>query len=106
RVVRSREETFDLAHHATYGSDWLPCALLLLRRTPVVWGSVGGIAPVPWRLARYISVLGIPTEVLRELVTRIVRRLTLRLVRHADCTVVARNRETAEYFGKRGANVI
>lgn len=97
---------FDVAHHATYGSDWLPAGVLALRDTPVVWGSVGGISPVPWRLVRYLSAKGILGESVREVGTRAVRRAILRDLRGARALVIARNRETVEFFSARGLQVV
>lgn len=97
---------FDLVHHVTYGSDWMPSAALSLSGIPVVWGSVGGRAPVPWRLARYLPPTSLAVEALREIVTRGLRRWPRRQVRQSGCLVVAKNRETKEYFEASGAQVV
>lgn len=38
-----RKHRFDLAHHITFGNDWLPSGLLVLP-VPFLWGAVGGSA--------------------------------------------------------------
>ena len=38
-----RKHRFDLAHHITFGNDWLPSGLLLLP-VPFIWGAIGGSA--------------------------------------------------------------
>jgi len=50
-----RDVTFDLIHHVTFGTYWLPSFLCLLQ-VPFVWGPVGGAERAPatfrsaWRL--------------------------------------------------------
>jgi len=105
RVARRLEPTVDVAHHLTFANDWLPCALLFLRRVPVVWGPVGGTARFPWRLARYISLRGFVRELARELVTRTLRQYTAVLVRRCGATVVGANGEVAARFQRHAAQV-
>jgi len=42
-VARSlhRKHHFDLAHHVTWGNDWMPSGLFVLP-TPFIWGPIGG----------------------------------------------------------------
>ena len=48
RAARDLHETvgFDVAHHATYASDWLPVGVSHLRQVPFVWGPVGGASTI------------------------------------------------------------
>ena len=105
RAARRLEERVDVAHHITFGGDWFPCAVHFLRRVPVVWGPVGGYAPVPWRLVRYLSVRGFAIELAREALTRPLRALCASLARRRGLLVVAHNRDTARRFERAGAKV-
>ena len=62
RVARQlhRSIRFDVAHHLTFGTAWLPSPISLLPM-PFVWGPVGGVEPyprtffrlLPWRRRLY-----------------------------------------------------
>ncbi|HEY6795144.1 MAG TPA: glycosyltransferase [Kineosporiaceae bacterium] len=41
-----REQAFDITHHVTYATDWLPSAVSAVRDVPFVWGPVGGASSV------------------------------------------------------------
>lgn len=70
-----REVRFDLVHHLTFATAFVP-ALVCLVPAPFVWGPVGGGVRVPWRFAIELGPSGIGYELLRSL-----RRL---LGRYAD----------------------
>ena len=106
KFARAHEHEVDVAHHVTYGMDWSPSALHFLRHVPVVWGPVGGTAPAPWRLWRYLSPRGIAREVTREVATRSNRVVTRALVRRSRPLVVATNREVAEFWRRAGVPVV
>jgi glycosyltransferase involved in cell wall biosynthesis len=106
RVARCLQDDVDVAHHVTFGNDWLPAAVHFLDRVPVVWGPVGGTAPVPWRLVRYMSAQGIVRELAREAVTRPIRIWTARQVRRQGCLVVGVNEHTAERFAAVAGRVL
>ncbi len=106
KVARAHEHEVDVAHHVTYGMDWSPSALHFLRHVPVVWGPVGGTAPAPWRLWRYLSPRGIAREVTREVATRSNRVVTRALVRRSRPLVVATNREVAEFWRRARVPVV
>ncbi len=105
-IARVQQHDVDVAHHVTYGMDWFPSAMHFLRRVPVVWGPVGGTAPAPWRLWRYLSVRGLAREVTREVTTRSNRIVTKALVSRCQCLVIATNREVAAYWRRSGARVV
>ncbi|MGQ0576767.1 MAG: glycosyltransferase [Pseudonocardia sp.] len=90
-----------VAHHLTYASDWLPTPLTRLRRTPIVWGPVGG-ATYPHRGL----VLGLPVrsrlfEWARRTVSSISRRTLAAGSIHRTALIVALNRDTADVFAGR-----
>lgn len=106
KVARSYVNEVDVAHHVTFANDWLPSALHFIDEVPVVWGPVGGVAPMPWRLTRFLGLRGLAFEVLRQVVTRTCRRLTATLVRRRVSLVVAMNREVADYFARLGLPLV
>lgn len=106
RVARRRRTDVDVAHHVTFGNDWLPCALHFLSGVAVVWGPVGGAGRVPFALLRYLSKGGVLRELGRGVVTPASRRLTAALARRRHCLVVAVNNETAERFRRLGVQTV
>lgn len=105
RRARTVVDRVDVAHHVTFGNDWLPCAMHFLPGVPVLWGPVGGFAPIPWRLIRFLSWRGALREGAREGLTRAVRAGTARLVRAQGCHVIAVNDATANRFEDLGVPV-
>lgn len=97
-----REMAFDLVHHVTFATAFVP-ALVCLIRVPFVWGPVGGGVPVPWRLAPELGVRGTLYEVLRSL-RRLVGRYADPFVRmtwrRAD-TILVQNPETLAWLPRR-----
>ncbi len=59
------DSPFDLGHHVTFGSDWMPAALCLQDDFPVVLGPVGGSTRPPARLWRFLGVRGAAVETVR-----------------------------------------
>lgn len=106
RLARRMEADFDVAHHVTFGSDWMPCGLHALRSTPVVWGPIGGQAPIPWAIAPYLGARGLVQEAAREVLTRAGRAVAVAVAAGAACLVVAHNQDTAAWYGRRGLAVI
>ncbi|MGH9683088.1 MAG: glycosyltransferase family 4 protein [Candidatus Acidiferrales bacterium] len=105
RVARKlhRAIDFDLAHHVTFGSYWLPSFLALLP-VPFIWGPVGGGESAPKTFRKSFSFRGRIFEFLRD-ASRFVRerdpfvRMTAR--RAAAC--LATTPETALRLRALGA---
>lgn len=92
---------FDIAHHLTYGSDWMPAAVLWVRGLPAVWGPVGGTTRPPWVYWRWLGWRGLISEGQREVGTRAMRLLVgLPTARHARI-LLAQNHEVAERYRKQ-----
>jgi glycosyltransferase involved in cell wall biosynthesis len=105
-VARRRAPNVDIAHHVTFANDWLPSALHFMDGVPVVWGPVGGTAPMPWRLARFMSPRGLVFEIVRQAITRSSRCVTAALVRRRVSVIVAMNREVSDRFAQLGVPVV
>jgi glycosyltransferase involved in cell wall biosynthesis len=99
-IARQLETEADVAHHVTYGTDWLPSGLHLLRRTPVVWGPVGGYAPFPRRLTRYLGWRALMREIARFVITAALRRITMRLIRARTAMTVCANGDVARALAR------
>ncbi len=69
------EHHFDLAHHVTFASDWLPCGLRFGPKIPLIWGPVGGATHFPRAMARWVGLRGYLSEAFRDLSTGIMRRI-------------------------------
>jgi glycosyltransferase involved in cell wall biosynthesis len=82
-----RKHHFDLAHHVTWGNDWMPSGLFVLP-TPFIWGPIGGSSN---QIPRQID-LGLPAYARRH---DWVRSRLQRLLVAAD-PLVARTRARAK----------
>jgi glycosyltransferase involved in cell wall biosynthesis len=102
RVARDLRDQVDVAHHATFGTDWMPSAVWFLRGVPAVWGPVGGTSPFPWRLIRFMTPGDLVAELAREMVTRTMRLVTATFARNSACLVVARNQDVRARFSRLG----
>jgi len=93
-----RHVRFDVAHHVTFATDWMPAGVVYLRGVPTIWGPVGGATGVPWRLWRWLGVRGCLAGLSRELTTRPARRIFGMLNARRAALVVAQNHDVARAF--------
>jgi glycosyltransferase involved in cell wall biosynthesis len=93
---------FDIAHHMTWGSDWMPSGLTGLRGVPFIWGPVGGTSPIPVRFWRELGGRELAVEIARGVICgsgrlvfgdRLARRAARVLVANPD--VARRFRDSA-----------
>jgi glycosyltransferase involved in cell wall biosynthesis len=94
---------FDLSHHVTY-STWRVGSELWRLNCPLVWGPVGGVASMPWRMMGILSRIARVFELSREAVS-LVGKLSpkvRRCVQNAAIPVAA-NHETALFLKRLGA---
>ncbi|HEY0889040.1 MAG TPA: glycosyltransferase [Nocardioides sp.] len=97
--TRLRHEAFDVVHHVTFASDWLPAGVLRLPGTAMkVWGPVGGASVCPVRLYPYLGARGVCTEILRRFTGGLGRWLLGRRNARVSDRVVAQNPDVAGYF--------
>ncbi|BDV29512.1 glycosyltransferase [Microbacterium terricola] len=98
---------FDVAHHATFANDWMPCGLTALDDVPLVWGPVGGSSRVPvGRLRRWLGTRGTVTELVRGPLTGLARRLWGRPAARRAALIVAQNPDVAAAFARDAAAVV
>jgi glycosyltransferase involved in cell wall biosynthesis len=100
-----RRVRFDLAHHVTFASDWMPVGVAYLG-VPFIWGPVGGATATPWRLWRWLGWRGCLTEAQREVATRLARRLFARPAARRAALVVAQNHDVATAFPEADSLVV
>ncbi|MET1156402.1 glycosyltransferase [Arthrobacter sp.] len=102
-----REVQFDVAHHVTFASDWMPCGLTALpAAVPLVWGPVGGASYVPVRLLHWLGLRGALIELGRRAVTETFRRIFAdRMARRAHL-VVGLNEDVRRRFADAPAVVV
>ncbi len=89
---------FDVAHHITFGTDWLPAGVVGIRALPSVWGPVGGTAPFPWALREWLGVRGLIEEALRVPIGWVGRRIFGDWAARRATLVIAQNHEVASRF--------
>jgi len=95
---------FDLGHHVTLSTDWIPSGLATVPGLPVVWGPLGGGERVPEPCRVYLGPKGQRTERARGLFTRPLRRLADRSAGHC-ALLVAQNPEEGTRLSALGVPV-
>ncbi len=90
-----RDSRFDLAHHLTFGNDWIASYIGAFLPVPFVWGPVGGGHTTPGPLWREYTLFGRFAEGARSVAQWFGRRdpVRRRMVRRARALIVC-NRET------------
>jgi glycosyltransferase involved in cell wall biosynthesis len=101
-----RRVRFELAHHVTFASDWMPAGVGWLRGVPLVWGPIGGTTGVPWVLWRWLGWRGCLSEAIRGPVTWSGRQLFGKPVARRAALVVAQNYDVAKAFDGRRPVVV
>lgn len=82
---------FDLVHHLTFATDWMPAAVLWTDVPVKVWGPVGGEGRIALRNVRWTGFRGVCGEVTRRTIVAAIRRLVApRQARRCDL-VIAQN---------------
>lgn len=109
RVARTlhREHSFDVTHHVTYATDWLPSAASALRDVPFVWGPVGGASSVggPMLWWQYGSRTAL-SELLRTCLLVPARRVLGGREARRATLVLAQNRDVARAFRRFPVRVV
>ena len=89
---------FDVAHHVTFASDWLPVGLAALDGVPKVWGPVGGSTYLPLRMCRWIGPRSSAGELVRSIFTRLMRRIFGDGMARRSAVVAGLNPDVARRF--------
>jgi len=109
RVARRlhREVHFDLAHHLTFGNDWIPSFIGAFLPVPFVWGPVGGGQRTPKPMLREYSLYGRFAEAARNMAQWLGRRsfVRRRCLKKAKAALVC-NRETRLLIPQKYADKI
>lgn len=101
-----RRIRFDVAHHLTFATDWLPSAVGYLPGCALVWGPVGGACPPPWRLWKWLGVRGLVKELMREGLTRPLRTIFGNAMARRAALIVAQNDDVRDRFEQVGTVVV
>lgn len=97
-----RRVGFDVLHHLTFATDWLPCGLSgLARSVPLVWGPVGGATRAPLSMARWLGAKGMVEESIRTVVTTTARRLWGDRTSRRAAVTVAQNFDVSRRFSRQ-----
>lgn len=99
---RLRSETFDIVHHVTFASDWLPAGIFGAADGVKLWGPVGGASLCPPELYRYLGWRGALSEIARRVTGDVGRRLVGTRQAHLSDRILAQNPDVAGYFSSRG----
>lgn len=99
------EISFDVAHHVTFASDWLPAGVIGIPNLPSVWGPVGGSGLPPLGVWRWFGFRGICLEVVRALVGAASRRMFGYRLAGSATVMVAQNHWTKVKYSSRARTV-
>lgn len=108
RTARSLNDTegFDVAHHVTYASDWLPAGVSRVAGVPFVWGPVGGASTTGGpRLWALLGVRAFVSESVRAALLTAARETIGRFTARRAALMLAQNNDVARIFA-RSATVI
>ncbi|MEZ5261399.1 MAG: glycosyltransferase [Acidimicrobiales bacterium] len=97
---------FDLVHHITLSSDWMPAGAAGIDGVPTVWGPVGGYSRPSWSLARWFGPRWALSELVRRSCTGALRMMALRWTLPRVHTVIAQNDDVAARLARAGARHI
>jgi glycosyltransferase involved in cell wall biosynthesis len=102
----NKEVAFDIAHHATFGNDWIASFIGAYLPVPFVWGPVGGGQRTPRPLLREYTLYGRFAEAFRNAAQWVGRRMIVRRICLKNtkafliCNNETRTRIPARYLGK------
>ncbi len=98
-----RECPFDLLHHLTFASFRYPTAIWG-HGVPTLWGPIGGLESVPWRLIPTRSATGLVSELARNFSNAAQRLPSHRIARRARAStkILVSTRETQAAFAALG----
>ena len=103
RAARRLHETvgFDVAHHVTYASDWLPVGVSHLRQVPFVWGPVGGASTIgDMRLASRLGPRTLLSELTRTALLTLARSTGGRSSARRAALVLGQNTDVQRAFSR------
>jgi glycosyltransferase involved in cell wall biosynthesis len=87
---------FDVTHHVTYATDWLPCPNI--PGVPLVLGPVGGRTTTPRALKKLYPASLLVRDALRTLLTTLPRAYTKAWAKGRVNILLAQNSDTAKVF--------
>jgi glycosyltransferase involved in cell wall biosynthesis len=90
-----RERPFDVAHHVTLSTDWVPSGLAWVPGLPLVWGPLGGGERVPRPCRAWLGTRGRLREALRRSTADPLRVLLGRRAGRRAALLVAQNPDEA-----------
>jgi glycosyltransferase involved in cell wall biosynthesis len=97
------EVGFDVAHHLTLSSDWMPAGVGGVPGLPLVWGPVGGYSRPAWAAARWLGFRWVLDEAGRRLVTGAFRAVFGRGSARRAALLIAQNGDVATRMLRLGA---
>lgn len=90
---------FDVAHHVTYASDWMPAGVASVPGLPFVWGPVGGSSThANLRLLRLLGLRSFVTEIIRLSILVPLRLTVGRGLARRATVVLGQNADVADAF--------
>lgn len=98
KIVRRLSADFDIFHHATFASDWLPPPVLrgYARSTRFVWGPAGGNTYAPRSLVRRMGCAQFAEHTVRTIATRSVRACTRLMLSGRVDSFIAMNQDSVK----------
>lgn len=93
------EVGFDICHHVTYASDWLPAGVAAVTDVPFVWGPVGGSSTmVGPRLGLLLGFRALCSELIRRVTLTAMRATVGHALARRAAIVLGQNNDVAAAF--------
>jgi glycosyltransferase involved in cell wall biosynthesis len=102
---RHRSTPFDLGHHITLSTDWIPSGLAFVPALPLVWGPLGGGERVPPSCRPFLGTRGRVTELLRTVTADPLRATLGAAAGRRSALLIAQNPQEAEVLARLGPPV-
>ncbi len=100
------ELSFDVIHHLTFATDWMPAGVVEKSSAKVIWGPVGGSTTAPLSMAHWLGPRGLMAELVRRAYTGLRRRTIGRKLAQSADLMVAQNNEEAEAFRRYAREIV
>jgi glycosyltransferase involved in cell wall biosynthesis len=100
-----RQHPFDIGHHVTLSTDWIPTGLAFVPHLPLVWGPLGGGERVPAACRAFLGTRGRMTEAARRMTADPLRAVLATRAGQRCTLLIAQNAQEAQRLAAMGPPV-
>jgi glycosyltransferase involved in cell wall biosynthesis len=100
-----RQHPFEIGHHVTLSTDWIPTGLAFVPDLPLVWGPLGGGERVPSVCRAFLGTRGRMTEAARRMTADPLRSVLGNRAGRRCSLLIAQNAQEAQRLAVMGPPV-